>query len=287
MNKFSIIIPVYNEEKIIQETIKNLNDFLLKNYKEEDYEIIAVNDGSTDKTKNILADLQTKNIRIINHIDNKGYGAALKTGAKNAQYNLIMFFDGDGQHKPEYIPELLKYGEEYDMVVGMRQGYQGPSWRQPGKKILTYLANYLVNKKIPDLNSGMRLIKKELFFDFLNILPDGFSLSTTITMAFFSNGLNIKYIPITINKRVGKSTVKVKDGFNAIMLSLRLIMLFNPLKIFTPISFVLFFGGLFFSIYGIMAYGRFPTSGAVIIIAGIILFFNGLLADQIKTIIKK
>lgn len=282
MQKFSIIIPVYNEEQSVKQTLMNLVDFLQSKYQKDDYEIIIVNDASTDKTKGVLETLQ--NINLINHPYNKGYGASLKTGVKNAQYEIVLFFDGDGQHKPEYIPELLKYIDDYGMIVGKRQGYQGPPWRQPGKKLVGWLANYLVNKKIPDINSGMRTIRKDLFLNFIHILPNGFSLSTTITLALFNEGLDIKYVPITINQRTGKSTVGIRDGFNTIMLIFRMIMLFNPMKIFGPISLSLLLFGIIFSICGIVFYGHFPISGSVIILTGLILFFNGLLADQLANI---
>lgn len=286
MQKFSIIIPIYNEADSIKQTITELDDFLRIKYQKDDYEIILVNDGSTDGTREILENLKADEIKLVSHTHNRGYGASLKTGVKNARHGIILFFDGDGQHKSEYIPELLKYVDEYDMVVGRRQKYQGPSWRQPGKKLMGFVANYLMGQRIPDLNSGMRAFKKNQFLNFIHLLPNQFSLSTTLTLAFLNNGLTIKYVPIIINSRTGKSKVKIKDGFNALLLILRMIMLFNPMKVFAPISAFLFFFGLIFSIYGIIIYGRFPISGVLIILSGIILFFNGLLADQLAAIRK-
>lgn len=284
MSKFSIIIPIYNEADSIKQTLTELADFLHAKYQKDDYEIILVNDGSTDKTKEILKSWQSENSKIISHPYNKGYGASLKTGVKNAQYEIVLFFDGDGQHKPEYIPELLKNIDGHEMVIGARQGYKGPFWRQPGKKLMGCIANYLMGKKIPDLNSGMRAFKKEYFLNFVHLFPNKFSLSTTLTLAFLNEGLSVKYIPITINQRVGKSTVKIQDGLDALLLICRIIMLFNPMKIFAPVSLFLLLFGVGFSIYGIIDYHSFPTSGAVIIISGLILFFNGLLADQISMI---
>lgn len=284
MLKFSIIIPIYNEADSIKQTVTELADFLRAKYQKDDYEIILVNDGSTDKTKEVLESWQSANIKIINHPYNKGYGASLKTGVRNAQYEIALFFDGDGQHKPEYIPELLKNIDGHEMVIGARQGYKGPFWRQPGKKLMGCIANYLMGKKIPDLNSGMRAFKKEYFLNFVHLFPNKFSLSTTLTLAFLNEGLSVKYIPITINQRAGKSTVKIQDGLDALLLICRMIMLFNPMKIFAPVSLFLLLFGVVFSIYGIIDYHSFPTSGAVIIISGLILFFNGLLADQISMI---
>ncbi len=279
---FSIIIPVFNEESSVIEVIEKLKDYLSQqNYV---YEIIAINDGSTDKSKELLQAIY--GIKLINHPYNKGYGAAIKTGVKNSQYDWVLFYDSDGQHQPEYISKLLEQVEGNEMVVGERVGYKGPFIRQPGKKILHWIANYLVNQKIPDLNSGLRLVKKDLVLQFLPILPNNFSLSTTITLAFFKEGLNVKYVSITINKRKGenRSTVKMKDGLQTLLLILRVITLFNPLKVFIPASLFLLIFGTGFSIYGIVRFGRLPNSGIIIFLSGFILFFNGIFADQIAAI---
>ncbi len=284
MVKFSIIIPVYNEGESAKHTLEELRVFLDKNTGE--HEIIAVDDGSDQHTKNMLKEVS--GIKLITHDRNRGYGAALKTGVKNSSYDWVMFFDSDGQHKTEYIPGLLKHTDNYDMVVGARSTYKGPFLRQPGKRFLKLLAEYLVNAKIPDLNSGFRLIKKSGFFRFMHLFPNSFSLTTTITLAFFREGLDVKYIPITINKRGSstKSTVKTKHGLQTILLIMRMIMLFNPLKIFLPTSLLLLLLGIIFSIYGIIAFGNFPISGLLILLTSFIVFFNGLLADQTSTIIR-
>jgi len=150
------------------------------------------------------------------------------------------------------------------------------------------VAYWSANLKIPDINSGFRIIKKSELERFSHLYPNKFSITTTSTLAFMNDGLSIKYVPITINprdKNTGKSTVRFfKDGFQTILLILRIIMFFNPLRIFVPASALLFLGGSLFSLYGLYAFGRFPTSGAVVIIASLILFFNGLLADQISLI---
>jgi len=282
MTKFSIIIPAYNEEESIAQVITGVKNYLPK--EKYDYEIIVVDDGSTDQTNKILKNI--KNIKLINHPYNKGYGAAIKTGVKNAQYDWLLFYDSDGQHQSKYIEKLIKYTNNYDMIVGARIGYQGPLSRQPGKKLLNWIANYLVQQKIPDLNSGFRLIKKDLFLRFSHILPNGFSLSTTITLAFFKEALNVKYIPIKINKRVGKSSVTIKDGLETLMLIFRTITLFSPLRIFLPISFSLFCLSLLVSIIQSLYLKKFNISDTTILlfVSSLFLFFFGLLADQISAI---
>jgi len=265
----SIIIPAYNEEKAIEQTIKDLKKQNL------DCEIIVVNDASTDKSKKILENIN--GIKLINHPYNKGYGAALKTGIKNAKYENLLFFDADGQHPAEKIIELLKYIDDFDMVSGARiKGkYKGPFIR----------ANYLAGVKIPDLNCGFRIVKKQEMLKFLHILPNGFSLSTTTTLAFIKEGLNVKFIPIEIKKRTGKSTVRPKDASRMLLLILRIILLFSPLKIFLPVSFVLFAGSLLSILYDIFL-GSFNITDATILLftSSILIFFFGLLADQVAAI---
>lgn len=278
----SIIIPVYNEEKIIAETIKDLK----KELKDLNlnYEIIVVNDASTDKTKNIIEKID--DIKAINHPYNKGYGAAVKTGARQAKSKWILTFDSDGQHKAEYIKTLIKSSNGFDMIIGSRQGYQGPFIRQPGKKLLTKVAEYLVNKKIPDINSGLRLIKKEYFLNFSHLLPSGFSWTTTISLAFLKEGLNVNYVPITIRKRVGgKSLVKSKDALRMLLLIIRIILLFSPLKIFLPVSSILFLGAIASGIYDIFFRPLNITDMTVLLlVSSLLIFFFGLLADQIAAI---
>lgn len=280
--KFSIVIPTHNEEKAIENTLKELKDYLSN--KKYQTEIIVINDGSNDQTKKILEKIE--GIKLINHPYKKGYGASIKTGVKNALNDWILLYDGDGQHQPEYIEKLVQYSNDYDMIVGARAGYQGPINRQPGKKLLALVANYLVQQKIPDLNSGFRLIKKDLFLRFLHIFPNGFSLTTTITLAFFKDGLNVKYVPIRINKRKGESTVGLKDGLEALMTVFRTITLFSPLRIFLPTSFFLFYLSLLISIVQSFFLREFNISDTTILffISSLFLFFFGLLADQISAI---
>ena len=284
MIPFSIIMPCYNEEKTVKQTIDDLKKYLSTN--SLDAEIIVVNDASIDNSLDILKKIE--GIKIIKHSNNRGYGASLKDGARNADNSWIMFFDADGQHKPEYILDAINELEnkKCDMVIGKRVDHKNTIKRGLGKKILTIIAQYLVEQKIPDINSGFRIMRKNDLLKYENILPNSFSLSTTSTMAFLKDGLKVGYIPITINKRdkASASAVKTKHGFQSILLVLRVIMIFNPLKIFLPISLFLFLAGIILSLIGVFYYGRFPTTGAVLIITAILTFFNGLLADQISSI---
>jgi len=280
MIAISCIVPVYNEERAIREVLLGLRGFL--ETQNIDYEIIAVNDGSTDGTKEIVEKID--GIRLINHSNNKGYGASLKSGARHARFEWLIFFDGDGQHRPEYILDCLKKADGHEMIIGSRQGFKGPLLRQPGKKILTWIAQYLVGQKIPDINSGFRMVNKICFQQFLHILPNGFSASTTSTLAFLGEGLNVKYIPIEINKRIGKSTVKqVRHGVETILLILRVIMIFNPLKIFFPISLFFIVSAIGFLVWDMIVFNMSETT-VVLFMTGIFIFCVGLLADQIASL---
>ena len=279
----SVIIPAYNEEKMIAQTIEGLRNELDK--LDLDYEIIVINDGSIDKTKKTLKEVP--GIQIINHPYNKGYGASLKTGIKNAKFDFILFFDADGQHPTKEIPNLLKYTKDFDMIAGARiKGkYKGPFVRLPGKKLLHLIANYLVGMKIPDLNCGFRIVKKAKMKKFLHLTPNGFSFSTTTTLAFITECLNVKFVPVQIKKRIGKSTVKSKDALRMLLLILRIILLFSPLKIFLPVSFGLFLLAILSILYDIF-FQAFNITDATILffVSSMLVFFFGLLSDQIAAI---
>lgn len=284
-NQLSFVIPAYNEEKSIVAVLEQLKN-TLDNLKIE-YEIIVVNDCSTDNTKSLLKKINY--IKLINHPYNKGYGASLKTGVKNAHYNWVLFYDADGQHKPEYVEKFLKYTSTYDLIIGDRttSKYVRPTIRKPGLWLLKKIANYLVNYKIPDLNCGMRLIKKDVLKKYLRLMPNNFSFSTTSTMAFLKDKRNVKFVGIETDKRnnESKSSVKSKDAITTLMLMFRLIMLFSPLKIFLPVSILLFI--LTLTSVTLDIFIREPNitdTTIVLFVSTLLIFFFGLLADQIAAI---
>lgn len=273
----TILVPAYNEEKIIASIVEDL-----LRLRKENWEILVVDDGSTDKTYDILSSFS--GIRVIKHPKNKGYGAALKTGIKNATGEYIITLDSDGQHNPEYIKELLEHIKDYDMVATYRtQWFHSSLWRMPGKWLIVRLANYLSRSKIPDLNSGFRAFKKDIVSKYLHLCPNGFSFSTTITLTLLCEGYDIKFIPIKARKRVGKSTVSIRAGLETILLIFRLITLFNPLRIFIPISL------LFGSVGGLLLIGdiinkNLNDSTVLLILASVLVFLFGLMADQMAHI---
>jgi glycosyltransferase involved in cell wall biosynthesis len=253
---------------------------------DEKCEIIVVDDGSTDNTFKLASEAGA---RVVHHPYNKGYGAALKTGIRNANTDVVLLMDADGQHKPEDASKLLQYMDDYDMVVGSRTSNSHVSLlRKPGKKILSIVANYLAGTNIPDLNSGFRAIKKNMAMDFMHILPNGFSFTTTITLAALTSGYSVKYVPIEAPKRVGTSKIKpFRDGFRFIMLIIRTVSLFNPMKVVLPVSGFFIISGLLYAVESIMAIDHIPSGALLALITGTIIFFFGVIADQISVLIRR
>ncbi len=277
----SVVVPAYNEEKGISKVLTDIKTILDDTHLQ--YEIIIIDDGSSDKTAEIVQ--KHDFVRLIQHPVNRGYGAALKTGIKSANGYWILITDADGTYPNEYIPELLKYSDEYDMVVGARTGENVsiPLYRRPAKLFLTKLANYLVGTKIPDLNSGMRLFRKKDSMKYFHILPSGFSFTTTITLSYLSDGFLVKYVPIDYHERHGSSKIKpFKDGMNFILLILKAITYFNPLKVFLPISFIMLLAAALLFWYTAFVVGKLADiSVIVLIVASIQIGLFGLLADLI------
>lgn len=275
--KVSIIIPAYNEEQTIGKIIEDLKNL------PEQFEILVIDDGSKDKTALIA---ESFNIRVIRHPINKGYKAALKTGIRNASGDYILIMDANGQHRVQDIYKLLEYIGPYDMVVGARTKKSKISFhRKMAQYIMKVTAEYLSGQNIPDLNSGFRVLKKERAFEYMNILPNGFSFTTTITLSMLMNGYNVKYIPIEAETRKGKSKIRpIKDGFNFILLIVRTISLFNPLKVFLPISALLMTLGLIDLLYELIFNFNVSSASLLLILSSIVIFFFGILADQISAV---
>jgi len=276
-NSVSIVIPAYNEEHSLGKILSDLQSL------EYHFEILVIDDGSTDKTAQVA---ESHNVRVLRHPVNKGYGAALKTGFRNANGEYIFLMDADGQHKVLDIVRLLEYIGQYDMVIGARTKQSKITLnRKLAQYVMKKTANYLSGQDIPDLNSGFRVIKKEPVMEYIHILPNGFSFTTTITLAMLMGGYNLKYVPIETEIRVGKSKIKAfRDGSNFILLILRTVSLFNPLKVFLPISGLLMILGIIDLLYEIIFYFNVSSASILLITSSVIVFFFGLLADQISAI---
>jgi glycosyltransferase involved in cell wall biosynthesis len=275
--KTTVIVPVYNEEDAVRISLDRIRDLKLH----EKYEFLYIDDGSDDSTFDILRQYPVKSIR---HTANKGYGAALKTGIRHASGEKLVLMDGDGQHDPQYIEEIDRLLDEYDMVIGERTtGSFQVKRRKAGKKIIRKMGEFLVEQKLPDYNSGFRGFHANQIRTMLHIMPNGFSFSTTSTLAYLKEGYNIATHPIEVTARIGrKSNVRpVKDGTKTFMLLFRIIMLFNPMKVFLPASLTIFLTGFGFGLYGYLVFSRFSNGAMVLTVLGMFLFFIGLLADQI------
>jgi len=287
MKQLSIIIPTHNEEKTINQVIDSLKNELSK--LDLDFEIIVINDASTDKSKEVIENIS--GIRVFHHLGNKGYGASLKTGIQEAKFNNLLFFDADGQHKPEHISELLQYTDDFDLISGSRVGYKGPIVRQPGKRLLGWLANYLNQQKIPDINCGLRIVKKDKILKVSHLLCDGFSFSTTSLLMFLNEGFSIKYVPITIDKRQGKSTVRPKHALDTFIFVLRTIIMINPLRVFLPVTGILVISSVISFVVDMFQSYRtnlhVSTTTLFLSLSSLLIFFFGLIADQISSLRKE
>ena len=280
MMDVTIAIPAYNEGATIDRILRKIRKVLADNSIAA--EILVVDDGSKDKT---ARKAESAGAKVISHPYNKGYGASLKTGALNASSDWVLYLDADGQHDPKHIPELLKHADKYDMVVAARKGIHTTSFfRTPGKRFLGWFASFLAEKKIPDVNSGFRLIKKTVIKKFISILPNTFSFTTTITIAALKQGYNVKYVPVAgVSRKGGKSTLSpIKDGIRFSVLILRTTMLFSPLRVFLPVSIPLMAVGFLYASYGAILFRDIPETSIILLLSGLMIFFFGLLADQIS-----
>lgn len=279
--KISIILPAKNESGAIGETIALIQQLQLA------HEIIVINDGSTDNT---LVIAEQAGAKVISHPYSKGNGAAIKTGARNASGDVIIFMDADGQHDPQDIPRLLaKIEQGYDLVVGARQkGSQASVGRGIANGLYNNLASYMTEHKVEDLTSGFRAVRAEKFREFLYLLPNGFSYPTTSTMAFFRAGYSVTYVPIHAAKRIGKSHIQpLKDGMRFFIIIFKIATLFSPLKMFIPIAFLLFMMATGWYGYTLWEMGRFTNMSALLYTGSIMIFLMGLISEQITALMYK
>lgn len=276
----SILIPAYNEAAGIAEVVQRVK--AVARDLAGPWELLVVDDGSSDDT---AARAEAAGARVIRHGQNRGYGAALKTGIRRAAHEQVLILDADCTYPPEVLPEILAHSKDQDMVVGARTkgDVQIPLIRRPAKAILRGLASYLSGYPIPDLNSGLRLMRKEAVNRFLGILPNGFSFTTTITLAMLVSGLAVSYVPIEYHKRTGRSHIRpIRDTIGFFALILRTVMHFNPLKIFLPLAFLfLLAGGAVFGLSWAYLDRPLDTTSLLLMVTGVQLGALGMLADLI------
>lgn len=274
----SIVIPAKNEAT----GLRSLLPKLTRNF--PDAEIIVVNDGSTDETPEVCKE---HHITLINHAYSMGNGAAIKTGARAATSDIIVFMDADGQHDPDDIPRLMdKMDEGYEMVVGARNAASQASFaRRTANHLYNRLASVMTGHRIEDLTSGFRIVRARHFRRFLYLLPNGFSYPTTSTMAFFRSGLPVAYIPIQAAKREGKSNIRLlKDGLRFFIIIIKVGSLFSPMRLFLPVSLVLFSLGLSYYLFTFITEHRFTNMSALLFVTSVLVFLIGILSEQVSAL---
>lgn len=278
----SIVVPAYNEENGLGGVLRHLSE--LK--QEHNFEIIVVDDGSQDQTAEVVR--QFADIKLIQHPQNRGYGAALKSGIRQANSDTICITDADGTYPNDRIPSLVAHmvAQDGDMVVAARTGENVaiPLIRRPAKWFITRLASYVAGVHIPDLNSGLRIFSRETALSFFSILPDGFSFTATITLGMLTNGYKVEYLPIDYHQRIGRSKIKpIQDTLNFIQLISRMALYFRPLKVFVPLSLVLFVAAVIWALVSKFILGRLAdVSVLVMIMSAIQVYTIGMLAELVN-----
>ena len=277
--KISIVIPAHNEAV----SLRSLLPELVRLY--PDAEIIVVNDASDDDSEAVC---RLHNVRVVSHKYQQGNGSAIKTGARHAAGDVLVFMDADGQHKPTDVAGLLAEIESgFDMAVGARSldSHAGFA-RLAGNVFYNRLASWMTGHKVLDLTSGFRAVHAARFREFIHMLPNGFSSPTTITMAFFRAGYSVAYIPITALARTGKSHIRLfRDGLKFLLIIFRVTAFYSPLKLFFPLSAVFFATGLGYYFYTYITQERFTNMGALLFMTSILIFLIGLVSEQITFLI--
>jgi len=273
----SIVIPAYNEAAAITDLVAALT-------RAADWrEIIVVDDGSADETG---ARAAAAGALVVRHPYNKGNGAAVKSGIRRATGEFVLIVDGDGQHPPEDALRLVSRLGEYDLVIGARAGAtQATQARRTGNAALNGLASYLTGRPIPDLTSGFRGARRGYLQEFLHLLPNGFSAPTTTTLAFIKAGYNVGFEPIEARQRLGTSHIKLaRDGTKFVMIILKIVTLFSPLRVFLPISAAAFVLGAGYALWTIATQQHVTNSSVLLIMLAVIVFLVGLISEQISAL---
>jgi glycosyltransferase involved in cell wall biosynthesis len=271
----SVVIPAFNEAE-------GIGSVLAKLLSEGPWlEVLVVDDGSTDGTAEVA---EAAGARVVRHPYNKGNGAAVKTGLREARGDVVLLMDGDGQHDPEDARTLVSLVGVHDMVIGARAaGDQRPT-RALGNAVFKVVASWLTGRPIPDLTSGYRAASRPRLLELLHLLPNGFSYPTTSCLAFLKAGHNVAFVPIRARRRIGRSKIRaVRDGVRFLLIIFKIVTLYSPLKIFFPVSAASLLLGLAYGIWNVSVHGNIPMGSALLIQLAVVVFLFGLISEQIAS----
>jgi glycosyltransferase involved in cell wall biosynthesis len=273
----SIVIPAFNEATSLRSLVAALLGASTW------HEVLVIDDGSTDATAD---EASAAGARVIRHPYNKGNGAAVKTGVREATGRFILIVDADGQHRPTDATRLVSHLDAYDLVIGARSGPSHANLvRRLGNDLLNRVAGYLTERPVPDLTSGFRAAKRECLLEFLHLLPNGFSTPTTTTMAFMKAGYSVRFEPVETARRQGQSKIKLgPDGVRFFLILLKVITIFSPLRIFLPLSAALFLIGAAYAGWTVVTQSHVTNSSVLLILISIVVFLVGLVSEQISSL---
>lgn len=270
-----MVIPAFNEDAAIAGVVAGI--LAAGAFRE----VLVVDDGSSDAT---AARAEAAGARVVRHPYNKGNGAAVKTGIREAKGGVVLLLDADGQHDPAEIRKVIEPIGLHDMVIGARAASDQGLVRALGNAFFRALAGWLTGRPIPDLTSGFRAAKREPLLDILHLLPNGFSYPTTSCLAFLKAGQNVAFVPITARKRVGTSKIRVlRDGVRFLLIIFKVVTLYSPLRVFFPIALVSLLAGLAYAVWNVRLEGKIPMGAALLIQLAVVVFLFGLISEQIAS----
>jgi glycosyltransferase involved in cell wall biosynthesis len=271
----SVVIPACDEEGGIGPVVAGLVALGFA-------EVLVVDDGSSDET---AARAAAAGARVVRHPYNKGNGAAVKTGIREARAGTVLLLDADGQHDPADALRLVEPIGAYDMVIGARAAADQAPTRALGNAVFNTLASWLSERSIPDLTSGFRAARRELLLEILPLLPNGFSYPTTSCLAFLKAGHSVAFVPVRARPRVGTSKIRpLRDGVRFLLIILKIVTLYSPLKVFFPVAGAAFLLGSGYGVWNVFAHGKIPMGSALLIQLAVVVFLFGLLAEQIAAL---
>jgi glycosyltransferase involved in cell wall biosynthesis len=273
----SVIIPAFNEAASIGLVVRDL--IAAARWRE----VLVVDDGSTDETGRQAA---AAGARVIRHPYNKGNGAAVKTGIRQATGTFVLIADADGQHRASDATRLVPHLDAYDLVVGARSSpTQASVARRLGNAVLNRIASYLTQQRIPDLTSGFRAARRECLVEFIHLLPNGFSTPTTTTLAFIKAGYSVRFEPVDAAQRAGVSKIRLgSDGFHFFLILLKVITIFSPLRLFVPVSGAAFVVGAGYGVWTIATQSHVTNSSVLLIVLSVVILLVGLVSEQISSL---